>query len=114
MDFITTFDFRNLSLEQFSRCLVNNGLFVPSFELTKQYPSWQLIAYAGPSAVPGRFRYVIADINDDGKPIVSEAWVYIGVNGKMCADFSGWTAYETASVDETIALVDQIRQRNKV
>lgn len=113
MTFAINFDFRNLSLDDFAQCLKNNGLIAPDFKLLEQFSERELFAYAGPSVIAGRFRYVLADVNDEGGCDVNEAWVYIAPNGKLCADYAGWPMLESVSAVRAVEFVEQIRQVTK-
>lgn len=106
-------DFHNLSLAEFAQCLENNGLIAPEFKLLELFSERELFAYAGPSVIAGRFRYVLADVNDEGGCDVNEAWVYIARNGKLCADYAGWPMLESVSAVRAVEFVEQIRRVTK-
>lgn len=113
LDFHTNLDFHNLGLAEFAQCLENNGLIAPEFKLLEHFSERELFAYAGPSVIAGRVRYVLADVNDEGGCDVNEAWVYIARNGKLCADYAGWPMLENVSADRAVEFVEQIRRVTK-
>ena len=113
LDFHTNLDFHNLGLAEFAQCLENNGLIAPEFKLLEHFSERELFAYAGPSAIAGRVRYVLADVNDEGGCDVNEAWVYIAHNGKLCAEYAGWPMLENVSADRAVEFVEQIRRVTK-
>lgn len=113
LDFHTNLDFHNLGLAEFAQCLENNGLIAPEFKLLEHFSERELFAYAGPSVIAGRVRYVLADVNDEGGCDVNEARVYIAHNGKLCADYAGWPILENVSADRAVEFVEQIRRVTK-